>query len=236
MTRIGALSWPRVGERAAAGALLAVPLGSTEQHGPHLPTSTDTDVARALCDRLAATRDDVLVAPAVPYGSSGEHAGFPGTLSIGQQALELLVVELGRSATETFEHVIFVSGHGGNAEPLARAVALLRSESRDVRAFLPHWSGDPHAGRPETAMMLALRPQQVSMRHAVAGERRPLAEILPQLRAGGIRAVSESGVLGDPTGADAQEGEALLQRLTADLVDDVAAWRTGGAVRAAAPR
>jgi creatinine amidohydrolase len=227
--RLGALSWPEIGERAAAGAVLAVPLGSTEQHGYHLPMTTDTDVAVALCDRLAAVREDVLVAPPVAYGSSGEHAGFAGTLSIGQSALELLIVELARSATETFAHVIFVSGHGGNAEPLALAVALLRSEARDVRAFLPHWPGDPHAGRPETSMLLALAPHQVQMERAVPGDLRPIAEVLPQLRAGGVRAVSSSGVLGDPSGANAAEGVALLDRLGADLVADVAGWRVGDA-------
>ena len=74
------LAWPDVAERAAAGAVLAVPLGSTEQHGPHLPLSTDTDIAVALCGRLASARSDVLIAPAVAYGSSGEHDGFAGTL------------------------------------------------------------------------------------------------------------------------------------------------------------
>lgn len=229
--RLGECTWPQVGQHAAAGALLAVPLGSTEQHGHHLPASTDTEIALALCERLAAARDDVLVAPPLAYGSSGEHAGFPGTLSIGQTALEMLVVELARSASETFGHVIFVSGHGGNAEPLSRAVALLRSESRDVRAFLPRWEGDPHAGRPETSMLLALAPARVRMEHAVGGDRRPLAEILPQLRAGGVRAVSESGVLGDPAGANPQEGEALLDRLAAQLLADVLAWRTDSAER-----
>src|SRR5215831_13633648 len=152
------LAWPDVRDRAQAGALLAIPLGSTEQHGPHLPLSTDTDIAVALCARLAAARTDVLVAPAVAYGSSGEHDGFAGTLSIGQAAVEQLVLELGRSATKTFRHVIFVSAHGGNAEPVDRAVAALRSRSRDVTVFHPRWEGDPHAGHHETALQLAADP------------------------------------------------------------------------------
>src|SRR5690606_1146798 len=77
--------------------VLAVPLGSTEQHGPHLPLGTDTLVATALAHRLAAARGDVVVAPALAYGSSGEHAGFPGPPSIGQAALEPVAVELVRS-------------------------------------------------------------------------------------------------------------------------------------------
>ncbi|WP_326948548.1 mycofactocin biosynthesis peptidyl-dipeptidase MftE [Amycolatopsis sp. NBC_01307] len=222
--RLAELSSPDVAERAAAGAILAVPVGATEQHGPHLPLTTDTDIAKALCDGLAAARQDVLVAPAVAYGSSGEHAGFAGTLSIGQEATELLLVELGRSAAETFGRLLFVSAHGGNAGPVARAVARLRAESRDVEVFQPRWPGDPHAGRPETALQLALRPSGVRMDRAVAGDTRPLAEVLPLLREGGVRAVTATGVLGDPTSATAAEGRELLALLTGALVSHVDAW------------
>jgi mycofactocin system creatininase family protein len=134
---LAGLSWPEAGEHATTGALLAIPVGSTEQHGPHLPLSTDTDIAVALAARLAAVRPGVLVAPPVAYGSSGEHQDFPGTLSIGQEALELLLVELCRSATRTFDRVLLVSAHGGNAGPVHRAVRQLRAESRDVRAWAP---------------------------------------------------------------------------------------------------
>lgn len=218
--RLADLTWPEV----PASAILAVPVGATEQHGPHLPLSTDTDIAVALCDRLAAHRPDVLVAPPVAYGSSGEHAGFAGTLSIGQEATELLLVELGRSATETFPRILFVSAHGGNAGPVARAVARLRAESRDVEVFQPRWAGDPHAGRPETALQLALRPDAVRMDRAAPGDPRPLGELLPLLLDGGVRAVTGTGVLGDPTGATAPEGLALLETLTAQLVSHVDGW------------
>lgn len=220
---LGELAWPAVGERAAAGAVLAIPLGSTEQHGPHLPLSTDTDLAVALCQRLAAERDDVLIAPAVPYGSSGEHAGFPGTLSIGQAAVELLVVELVRSATDTFTRVVLVSAHGGNTEPAIRAVRTLRAEGRDVLLHCPRWDGDAHAGRIETAAQLALQPALVgSVREA--GNTRPLAELLPALRSSGVRSVAPNGILGDPSGASAEEGAMLLDALAAGLVAKVAAW------------
>ena len=208
----------------AAGAVLAIPLGSTEQHGPHLPLSVDTDIALALCERLAAARPQVLVAPAVAYGSSGEHAGFPGTLSIGQAAVELLVLELCRSAGDSVDRVLLVSGHGGNTEALTRALRTLHAESRDVRVFSPRWPGEPHAGRPETAMLLALSPDRVRMTLAARGEVRPLDQILPRLREGGVRAVSETGVLGDPTGADAAEGAALLAALAAELIAVVDGW------------
>jgi creatinine amidohydrolase len=224
------LAWPDVARRAADGAVLAVPLGATEQHGPHLPLSTDTDIAVALCRRLAAARPDVLIAPAVAYGESGEHDGFAGTLSIGQEALEQAVLGLGRSATRTFRHVLFVCAHGGNAEPLARAVERLRAGSRDVTVFWPRWPGDPHAGRHETALQLALDPGRVRMDRAVVGDTRPLAQLMPRLRSEGVRAVSVSGILGDPTGATAAQGVALLDELAAALIGHVAAWRAGGGV------
>lgn len=220
---VAALTWPEVAARGRA-VILAVPIGATEQHGPHLPLSTDTDLAVALCGRLAAARPDVLVAPAVPYGSSGEHAGFPGTLSIGQAALEHLLVELCRSATDSVDRVLLLSGHGGNREPLDRACALLRSEGRDVRGHLPRYPGDAHAGRSETGLQLALDPARVRLAHAAAGDTRPLRDLLPALRAGGVRAVSRNGVLGDPAGATADEGRALLDRLTTDLIERTGRW------------
>jgi creatinine amidohydrolase len=222
--RLVDLTSPEVRDRAAAGAVLAVPLGSTEQHGPHLPLSTDADIAVALCDRLAAARPDVLIAPVVAYGSSGEHAGFAGTLSIGAQALELVVVELCRSACDTFERVVLVSTHGGNAGAVTRAAELLRYEGRNVRVHMPRGDGDAHAGRTETSMQLALRPDVVQMDRAESGETRPIAELLPQLRTGGLRAVTPNGVLGDPRGSSSAEGAGILASLAASLIDDVACW------------
>jgi len=222
MTLLADLTWPEVERRRRA--VLVVPLASTEQHGPHLPLSTDTDVAVALAEGLAARCDDVVVAPAMPYGASGEHAGFAGTLSIGQAALELFTVELVRSASETFGRVLLLSGHGGNAEALSRAVDLLRSESRDVRLFSPRWRGDAHAGRTETSVQLALRADRVRLPLAVAGATGPLGTLLPVLRAGGVRAVSPNGVLGDPAGAGPAEGTALLAAAVDELVALVGSW------------
>ncbi|WP_028477745.1 mycofactocin biosynthesis peptidyl-dipeptidase MftE [Nocardia sp. CNY236] len=218
------LTWPEAGHRAAAGAILAIAVGATEQHGPHLPLSTDTDIAVALCARLAAARSDVLVGPPIAYGASGEHAGFPGTLSIGQAALELLVVELCRSATDTVDRILLVNWHGGNVEPLCRARDVLRSESRDVRVYLPRFDGDPHAGRSETGLQLALTPERVRGELAAIGNTRPLVELLPQLRTAGVRAVSANGVLGDPSEATAAEGAALLEDLGATLLDRTRRW------------
>ncbi len=227
MTGLADLTSPEAGALAAAGALLAVPVGSCEQHGPHLPLSTDTDLAAALCARLAAARAGVVVAPPVGYGASGEHEGFPGTLSIGTQALELLLVELCRSAARTFGRVLLVSAHGGNADAVTRAVRRLRSESGDVAVWTPAWEGDAHAGRTETSLQLALTPGRVRLERAEAGNTRPLAELMPELRASSVRAVSPNGVLGDPAGASAAEGEALLAALTASLLAAVDRWPGG---------
>jgi len=222
--RLDGLVWPDVARRAV-GSVLAVPLGSTEQHGPHLPLGTDSAVAAALADRLAAARPAVVVAPVLPYGSAGEHAAFPGTLSIGAAALELVVVELVRSA-DAFAGVVLVSAHGGNAAPLAAAVATLEADGRRVLAWSPRIpGGDAHAGRTETSLMLALAPDGVRLAAAEAGETRPLAAVIGELRRGGVAAVSPNGVLGDPEGAGASEGALLLDRLTADLVAEFDAWR-----------
>jgi creatinine amidohydrolase len=216
--------WPDLAA-SAASTLLVVPVGSTEQHGPHLPFGTDTDVATALAQRLAGLRDDVVVAPAIPYGSSGEHRAFAGTLSIGAAAIELVVLELIRSA-DAFGGVVIVSGHGGNAAPLTAAVSTSRREGRRALLWHPRVpGGDAHAGRTETSLMLALRPDVVRASDAEPGDVRTLDTLLPVLVERGVAAVSPNGVLGDPTGATADEGEALLAQLTDDLASTVAAWR-----------
>ncbi len=199
-----------------AGDVLVVPLGATEQHGPHLPLGTDTIIASALAGAL-----DAVIAPALPYGSSGEHAGFPGTLSIGREALEHVLVELARSSG--FARVLFVCAHGGNAEPLAAAVRTLRTEGIEARAWSPRWDGDAHAGRTETSLMLALAPELVGASRD-RGNVTPLAELMPRLREEGVRAVSPNGILGDPRGASAEEGHAMLAEARADLAAIVEAW------------
>ncbi|MGO4200894.1 mycofactocin biosynthesis peptidyl-dipeptidase MftE [Rhodococcus sp. TAF43] len=200
--------WPDVARDALT---VAVPVGSFEQHGPHLPLDTDTRIASAVARSLT----DVVAAPAIEYGASGEHEGFPGTVSIGSGALETLLVEYGRSVCRWARRVVFVNGHGGNGPALVKAVELLRYEGRDV-AWLPCAvpGADAHAGRTETSLLLHLSPRDVAMDRAESGNTAPIVELMPQLRSGGMLAATPNGILGDPAGASAEEGE----RLFADLV------------------
>jgi mycofactocin system creatininase family protein len=222
--RLADATWPEVEARVAAEpTTLLIPLGSTEQHGPHLPIGTDATIAVALAEGAAAEVPGAIVAPPLAYGSSGEHQGFAGTLSIGSEATELVLVELARSATETFDHVLFVNAHGGNAAPLAAAIRRLRAETRDVRGWSPRFGGDAHAGRTETSLMLAFGAA-VDEEAAEAGNTVPLADLMGDLRARGVLAVSPSGVLGDPTGASVDEGRELLAAAIGDLRATILGW------------
>jgi len=223
MTRLVDATWPELDCLAAAGAVLVVPIGATEQHGPHLPVTTDADIAVAVVEAAAANDPLLVVAPVVAYGSSGEHDGFTGTLSIGRAATEELLVELGRSASRDFAHVLLACAHGGNAAPLAGALDRLAAEGHPVTGWWPRWSGDLHAGRTETSLMLAIAPHKVRLELATAGDLRPATELLPLLEVGGVRSVSPTGVLGDPGGAGADEGERLLRAAADDLAAVVTA-------------
>jgi len=210
------MRWPEVED--GPRRLLVVPACSLEQHGPHLPLDTDTRIAVALARRACAGRPGVALAPAFAIGASGEHADFPGTLSIGERALTTCLIELGRHASLHWPAMLLVNGHGGNVPAVQAAASRLRYEGRACQAWhsgLP--GGDAHAGRSETSIMLALDPDAVRLEAAERGEVRPVSQIMPLLRAHGVRAVSANGVLGDPAGATAAEGEQLLARLASGL-------------------
>lgn len=219
---LGELRWPELDGRGPR--LLAIPIGAVEQHGPHLPLWTDTAIATELVRRIAAERRDLAAAPAIPVGASGEHAAFPGTLSIGHQALRNLLVELVRSA-DHFAGVVLVNGHGGNLPALRSAVELLRYEARNVLSWSPDAPpDDTHAGHTETSAMLALHPEHVRMDLAAPGNTAPLPDLLPALRAGGTAAAAPSGVLGDPTTATPGAGREVLDRWTRDLGTRLRSW------------
>lgn len=219
------MTWPEIESRARRPVLI-VPLGSCEQHGPHLPLHTDTVIATALAERLAKTDDSFLVAPAVAATASGEHQAFPGTLSIGTAAMTQVVVELVRSA-DWAGGVVLVNGHGGNRCAVDAAVATLHGEGRRVLSWWPRVAGgDAHAGHTETSLMLAIAPGSVRLAAATAGDTSPLSALADRLVAEGVRAVSPSGVLGDPTSASASDGHVLLTTLTDDLLAAVKLWRS----------
>lgn len=217
--QLGERVWPEIGDRQT----VLVPVGSTEQHGPHLPLDTDVRVAAAVAAVAAGAAGDLLVGPPLAYGASGEHEGFAGTVSIGHEALRLLLVELGRSAGRWAARLVFVNGHGGNVKTLVDAVALLRYEGRDVGWFACEAGGDAHAGRTETSLVLAMDPRLVRP-DAVPGNAAPVHDLMPVLSVDGVAAVSPNGVLGDPAGASAEEGERLLTMMAAELAGATARW------------
>lgn len=217
MTNLADLNWVQVDGISRRAVI--VPLGSLEQHGPHLPLDTDTRIAVAVAGAAAAGHTGVAVAPPVVFGASGEHAAFPGTLSIGTAALTEVLVELGRDVTRHWCALLFVNGHGGNREAVSAALHRLAGEGRRCAAFsISPNGGDAHAGLTETSMLLHLDPAAVQREAAEAGETRPITELIGRLRTEGVRSVSPNGVLGDPGGATAAEGRRLLEQATVDCV------------------
>jgi creatinine amidohydrolase len=232
--RLGDATWPEVDTIArrddpgvVPAPILLVPVGSTEQHGPHLPTATDTIIAEELAGRAVHRTDGLMIGPTIAVSASGEHQGFAGTLSIGVEVMVAMIVELVRSA-DWAAGVVLVNGHGGNHEALTRAVDTLTAERRPVLCWSPTWPqrrdggpADLHAGRIETSMMLAIDPGLVRLERAVAG---PDATI-DELRERGVRSVSPTGVLGDPDGASGGEGERFIAAFVDDLAHRIERWR-----------
>jgi mycofactocin precursor peptide peptidase len=224
--RLGDVTWTDLWAMSPR-PIIAVPVGSCEQHGPHLPLDTDTRIATALAEGLAASFEpgDVLIGPTLAATSSGEHAAFPGTLSVGADVVEQMIIELVRSA-DWSAGIVLVNGHAGNARPVQRAVNALLGEGRRVLAWWPRVrDGDAHAGDTETSLMLAIEPRLVRMSHAEAGRTEPIVDLIDELRSSGVRAVSPNGVLGDPRKATANHGKTTLTRLVIDLVAAVDEWR-----------
>lgn len=209
-----------------------IPVGSTEQHGPHLPPDVDTRVAKAVCARvateLATTHPEVSwqVAPAIAYGDSNEHAHFHSTLSITTPALIGVLTALADSCAEAGKMVVFVNAHGGNLPAFRQAGSWWHGNQMPAY-WVPCVPGDPlpsepahdaHAGHTETSLMLFLDPEVVDMKKAVTGNTAPLVDLMPQMRTGGVAAVSPEGVLGNPLSADAALGERYLHEMVNGVV------------------
>ncbi len=211
---------------------LLIPLGATEQHGPHLPLATDTIIASAWARAAAARVPRTMVAPALPYGSSGEHQGFAGTMSIGRQALAAVITELIRSVAGYCQRTVLVCGHGGNAPVLGPLVEQLNREGHSVSWLTPRWppdlAVDAHGGKTETSLLLHLAPELVRPHGEVTGTTTPLAELLPELQLRGLAAVTANGVLGDPSQASAEHGAELFSHLVTTLVDELTAMEPPG--------
>ena len=221
MGALGDLVWTDLEGRRP---VLVVPVGSLEQHGPHLPFDTDTRIAVAVARAATERRADTVLGPSIGIGASGEHSAFPGTLSIGTEALTTVLVELVRSA-DAFAGTVLVNGHGGNIDAVRAATARSHDEGRIVHAWFPRIpDGDAHAGRTETSILLALDPTCVRVDALAPGVTTPVTELHERLRTEGVRPVSPTGVLGDPVGASAREGAALFDALVDDLRARLDEW------------
>lgn len=234
---LAAMRWPEAD--ATDPDVVLLPVGSTEQHGPHAPLGTDTIIAEAVASRTAASSSrDVLVTPALPLGVAEEHRGFAGTLWLSpdtfRQAIRETVTAL---VHHGWERVIVVNGHGGNVDALREACALLTRH--DVAVCVPFtWFAAldlpadlamGHGGAVETAALLALQPDLVDDERidaAAGGGVERWGEWVA-----GVNLATESveftenGVVGDPRAADADLGERLLaeaEEALHDLVDAVA--------------
>jgi creatinine amidohydrolase len=212
--------------------LAVVPVGSTEQHGPHGPLGTDTLTARAVSEAGAERADrDVVVAPAIPVGVAEEHRQFTGTLWVAEDTFRAYVRDVVTSlAHHGFDRVVLVNGHGGNVAAL-REVAGRITRSDDAyavpftwfEAVGDHGSEMGHGGPLETSLLLATHPDLVA------------TDRLEAARDGGsdgwgdwCRGVNlafdsaeftDNGTVGDPSRATAELGEQLLDRAASALSD-----------------
>jgi len=233
------LSWPEVAAALEDGVdTVVLPLGATEQHGPHLPVDTDTRLATELAERVARRLGDALVAPAIPVGPSEEHAVFPGTVSVSPDTLDALLRDYVDSfERQGFERVVVLPGHGGSFPTVDAAYPdLARETGVDVVAVTGlrrHMDllqdglraagvdvDEPvvHAGASETAMVLAVAPDLVAddRPEGHTGEVSATA-----LFTEGIEYYDEDGVLGDPRPATAAVGETLLEHVAEAHADYV---------------
>jgi creatinine amidohydrolase len=206
---------------------LLLPLGSFEQHGPHLPLDTDTIIidsviAQALRDSQIDA-DSFLVAPTIAISASDEHAGFTGTLSTGTEPLVQSVVAICRSASWSLG-ICIVNGHGGNADALARSCSALAYEKITHSIWsLPSYDGaDMHAGHTETSVMLHVAPGKVQTNRIERGTVGDASVLVEQMRTSGVAGVSGNGVLGDPTTANKEHGIAVMNLYSTSLASHLA--------------
>ncbi len=238
---------PEVEQAIAAGVdTVIVPLGSTEQHGLHLPLGTDAILGDALGDRVARALGNALLAPCLTIGCSEHHMDFAGSLTLSKETFSAVVGDVCRSlAHHGFGHIALIPTHGGNFAPLAKAVKAIRPELSGVnliaytdlmgfmneifraakaREVTPEQAGG-HSGEFETSLMLSVRPDLVAMDEAQPGYVGDQLSIAAVVFEKGFRAATENGVLGDPSDASAANGAAYLAALTDLLVGFIKAHK-----------
>jgi creatinine amidohydrolase len=218
-------------------SVFVLPVAATEQHGPHLPTGTDSFILEGLLRAAARTGEPVrgIVLPLQPIGWSAEHGTLPGTLSIDAELLAAAWVAIGRwIACAGACRLLILNSHGGNPPAISLAAMRLRAEA-GLLVATTHWEAlarsdelapvgapapDWHAGWIETSVMLAVRPDLVVMERAAAGAfRHPegLPPSGPAPWAWMATDLSRNGVIGDPRFASAELGARLIDRAVAGL-------------------
>jgi len=235
----GELTWPEAGKRFQQVDIALLPVGSIEQHGPHLPLDTDAFDANYLALRVAeaCSNPKPLVLPNIPYGVSYHHDEFKGTVSISNDALAKLVYDIGMSISHNgIKKLVIINGHGGNSPALNHAAQMINrdahifvcvdsGETSDVDIYaLVETPNDVHAGEFETSTSLAVRPHLVKMDQA----RREVPEFssryLDFTSKRGVswyaytRKISHSGVMGDPTKASSEKGKKFWEIMISHLV------------------
>ena len=248
--RLEEMSWREVRGAKVARKVVVLPLGSFEQHGPHLPFTTDTDIVTGIARALERKRPGkILLLPTLWVGHSTHHLAFPGTLSAHQMPYIQLLVELcGCVAGMGARKVFLLNGHGGNDVPARAALRELKSRVPGVRfVFASYWSlateaikavresgpgGVGHACELETSLMLHLHPDRVDMGLAKRGgpRRRDPYRLVDMQRARPVYFVeefhemSESGVIGDPRLATAAKGKRFFEGIVAGVLAFVEAF------------
>jgi creatinine amidohydrolase len=236
MKELARMRIPEVADAVRAGDRVFVPLGATEQHGPHLAYCTDSLLATEACRRIASIIGGV-VAPAVPYGLSGDHLGFPGVPYLSVRTFIGVIQDVARTlASGGFRSIVFVNGHYSNVMAISAAIAEV-GEDLPEGAFVTgfnYWDALPpeelaafigaevglHANVGETSAVLAVDPTLVDMDEAL--REYPDFEIpaTPAMvgafffsRMGTTSSVLASGVWGDPRDSTAELGETFLSQI-----------------------
>ncbi|MEX0832842.1 MAG: creatininase family protein [Actinomycetota bacterium] len=241
----GRLPWPRIRKAAEKDLVCLIPVGTLEDHGPHLPIDTDVRIASEIC-RLAAEEapEEILLLPAIPHGYSPHHMDFPGPITIGWDTFTNYCADVGRSlARHGFKRMLFYNGHGSNqnlVEMAARLVMLDHPEVLAAAAFVlssdealasieEHRESDrggmAHACELETSIYLAIDPDAVEMDKAVDERSYPAGEHAwmdwtdgPLKLMPWWSSFSKTGVQGDPTKATAEKGKAWLDTGVAEVL------------------